>query len=67
MGNLTEGVHPAIRAACAVDFHVTVKNNISGFAQFSRDGAGVFLLLPAAVARAIVFKKQFVSDQDCSE
>lgn len=63
MRNLTERVNTGIGAACTLHVDVSVEDNHGGLSQLSHDGASVLLLLPAAVARAIVFEKQFKSDQ----
>jgi hypothetical protein len=63
MGDLSERVDAGIRAAGPVDVDIAVEDNARGLSQLSHDGSSVFLLLPAAVSRAIVFKKNFESDQ----
>src|SRR6185436_10614772 len=63
MGNLAEGVNTCIRAPGAVQFHIPVKHADGRFTEFSHHRAGVFLLLPPAVTRAVVFEYEFEDDQ----
>ena len=55
--HLSERVDAGIGSAGAHDFNVALKNFFGRLAQFAHDGAGILLILPAAVAAAVVFQQ----------
>ena len=52
-------MNAGIRAASAADLNLAVEEVFSRLSQFASDGASVLLFLPTAVARAVVFEREF--------
>ena len=62
MHRLAERVHARIGSACALHLNVGPENLSRSFADFAHDRPGVFLFLPAAVPRSVVFEKDLEAD-----
>src|SRR5262245_53121864 len=61
MGDLRQGMNSRVSAPGPADLDLSIEEALGGLAQFAGDRAGVRLLLPAAVTRAVVFKRKFPS------
>src|SRR5215510_10399617 len=59
MGDLRQRMNSGVGAPRAADLDLSIEEIFSGLAQFAGDRARVRLLLPSAVARAVVFKGEF--------
>src|SRR5215475_7700733 len=59
MGGLRQSVNAGVGAPGAADLDLSIEETLGGLAQFAGDRARVRLLLPSAVTRAVVFKREF--------
>src|SRR5262250_2411055 len=59
MGDLRQSVNAGVGAPGAADLDLSIEEIFSGLAQFAGDRARIRLLLPSAVTRAVVFKRDF--------
>ena len=56
--HLGAGVYTGVGTAGTLDFDIRAEEVLSRFAELALDGAGVLLLLPAAVFGAVVFQRE---------
>jgi len=61
MRNLAEGVDPRIGSSRSLDVDGSLEEGEGRLLQRSLDGAGILLLLPPGVARAVVFDGELVA------
>src|SRR5262245_40419588 len=59
MGDLRQSVNSGVSAPGAPDLDLSIEEALGDLAQFAGDRAGVRLLLPSAITRAVVFKRDF--------
>ena len=57
--DLTKSVDAGISSAGALHFDVASKDVSRRLSKFAHHSAGIFLILPAAVARAVIFQQDF--------
>src|SRR5512145_403945 len=60
MGDLSECVDARVGAARALNVHFAFKEFFRRFNQCRLNASGVFLCLPAAVIRAVIFERDFI-------